>query len=90
MYTILKKWISIKQYSCEDISNMLGISKSYYSQLENGRRTLTYAMAVSIASIFDSYPDEIFYDKHGSDVITDKVRKNKKIIVSSYIASEND
>ena len=48
-------------YTTEEMSLMLGISKSYYSQIENGKRNLYYKLAVKIARIFDLKPDDIFY-----------------------------
>lgn len=46
------------------ISKILNISKAFYSQIENGRRRLSYDMAVKISKIFDMKPDELFYDDH--------------------------
>ena len=43
------------------MAEMLKISKPYYWQLEHGHRRLTYEMAVKIARIFDTKPDDIFY-----------------------------
>jgi len=48
----------------KNMADMLGISKPFYSQIENGRRRLSYDMAVKIASIFKMKPDEIFYEDH--------------------------
>ena len=44
------------------MANMLGISKSFYSQIEYGNRTLTYEMACKIGKIFKRKPDYIFYN----------------------------
>ena len=46
------------------MADMLGISKSFYSQLENRHRRLLYDKAVKMAAIFDMKPDELFYDDH--------------------------
>lgn len=46
----------------KEMAALLGISEPFYSQLENGKRTLTYAMAKKIAAIFKLKPDDIFYD----------------------------
>ena len=51
-------------YTSKDIADILGISKPFYSQIENGRRRLTYDMAVRIANIFKMKPDELFYEDH--------------------------
>lgn len=61
MYEKLRKMRLEKNYTMQNIADMLGISKSFYSQIENGNRTLTYKMAVSIAKIFNKKPDYIFY-----------------------------
>lgn len=53
-------------YTSEQMSQILHISKAFYSQIENGRRRLTYDMAVKISKIFKMKPDEIFYDDHKS------------------------
>lgn len=49
-------------YSHFDMASMLGISKSYYWQLENGNRNLYYHVAKKIAKIFDLKPDDLFFD----------------------------
>lgn len=52
-------------YSIYYMSNKLNITASYYSQLENKRRNLSYNMATMIAKIFKLKPDDIFYnEKH--------------------------
>lgn len=61
MHEKLRKMRLEKKYTMQNIADMLGISKSFYSQIENGNRTLTYKMAVSIAKIFNKKPDYIFY-----------------------------
>lgn len=48
--------------SCKDMAKKLGISPTYYSQIENKRRRLYYFMAVKMADIFKITPDELFYD----------------------------
>lgn len=53
---------SSKKLSCREMANMLGISKTYYWQLENNFRRLSYDMAIKISSIFNKKPDDIFYD----------------------------
>lgn len=59
----LKK-IRIKNgLTCVDMAIKLGISKPFYWQIENGKRNLSYKMAVKIASIFKMKPDEIFYSE---------------------------
>ncbi len=50
-------------YSCKEMADLLKISKSYYWQIENNQRTLSYLMAIKIAKIFKQKPDKIFYDE---------------------------
>ncbi len=50
--------------TCQDMADTLRISKSYYWQIENNSRKLSYEMAVKIASIFKTTPDKIFYEEY--------------------------
>ena len=43
------------------MARILGISESYYYQIENGKRKLDYIMAVRISAIFKLKPDDMFY-----------------------------
>lgn len=43
-----------------EVAKSAGISKGYYSMIENGKRGLSYEMAVKIASVFEMKPDDIF------------------------------
>ena len=51
-------------YSCQDMANKLKISKSFYWQIENKKRRLSYEVAVKIANIFKTKPDKIFYEEY--------------------------
>ncbi len=51
-----------RNLSCEDMSKILGLSKSYYWQIENKKRRLFYDHAVKIARIFQMKPDDLFYE----------------------------
>lgn len=42
---------------------MLKISKTYYWQLEQNKRRITYDMAIKIAKIFNLKPDDLFYEE---------------------------
>ena len=79
MYSKLRKIRNNNQYTVQQMADMLGISKSFYSQLETRNRRLFYDMAVKIATIFNMRPDEIFYDDH----INNK-RKNKLKVLFSF------
>lgn len=48
-------------YTYQDMADFLDISKSFYWQIENNRRTLTYKMSIKIAAIFHKKPDDLFY-----------------------------
>lgn len=48
-------------YTIYDMANKLGITPSYYSQIENKKRRLFYDMAFQISSIFNMKPDALFY-----------------------------
>ncbi len=45
-----------------DIAKRVGICKSFYHQIENGQKRLSYEMAIKLALIFKKKPDEVFYD----------------------------
>lgn len=50
--------------TCQDMADTLKISKSYYWQIENNSRKLSYEMAVKISTIFETTPDKIFYEEY--------------------------
>ncbi|MGE7546069.1 helix-turn-helix transcriptional regulator [Sporosarcina newyorkensis] len=50
-------------FSYQDMATKLGISFQAYWMIENGKRGLSYEMAVKIAKILDKTPDEIFLTK---------------------------
>lgn len=50
-----------KNISYKNMAEMLGVSKTYYWQIENGKRRLTYEFAKKIACVFNLKPDDIFY-----------------------------
>ena len=56
--------------SLQQIADILKISKTFYWQIENDKRRLTYDMAIRISEIFSLKPDQLFY----------KYFKNKKTI----------
>ncbi len=58
----LKQLRQKKGYTTTYMAEELGISKPFYSQLENDKRTLSYKMAIKIADILKTKPDKIFYD----------------------------
>lgn len=64
MYSKLRNMRKEKNYTVRVMSDILNISKPFYSQLETGSRRLSYEMAIKISKIFDCKPDDIFYDDH--------------------------
>ena len=62
MHQKLKDMRLKKGLRCIDVAKELGISKTFYWQLENGKRTLTYKMSVKIASFFKTKPDNLFLE----------------------------
>lgn len=50
-------------YTIYQMAQKIGITPSFYSQIENKRRRLFYDTACLIAGVFDMKPDEIFYIK---------------------------
>ena len=60
----LQKYRIKHSYSCQDMADKLNISKSFYWQIENGKRRLSYEAAFNIAKIFKTKPDNIFYDDY--------------------------
>ena len=58
----LKELRIINNYSVVQLAKKIGISPSYYWQIENKKRRLYYSIAVKIAKVFNLKPDDIFYD----------------------------
>lgn len=60
----LKKLRKKNKITHNEMAEKLNISKPYYWQIENGKRRLSYSMAVKIAHIFETTPDKIFYEEY--------------------------
>ena len=60
--TTLIKIRKENNYSTQDMANLLNISKTFYWQIEKGKRKLSYEMAFKISLIFNKKPDSIFFD----------------------------
>lgn len=58
----LKKIRTNADLTYQQVADEVGISKEYYWMIENGKRRLTYELAVKIAKVFNSSPDYIFLD----------------------------
>ena len=50
------------KYNYLDMAKKLSISKTFYWQIENGYRRLTYKMAKKIACVLKTKPDDLFYN----------------------------
>ncbi|MEG2322480.1 MAG: helix-turn-helix transcriptional regulator [Bacilli bacterium] len=64
----LKEFRTKYNYSCQFMADKLKISKSFYWQIENDKRRLSYDTAVKISKIFKLRPDNIFYDEFKNKV----------------------
>lgn len=63
-----------KGLTCKQVADLVGISKEYYWMIENGKRRLTYELAVKIAKVFNTSPDDIFLDSKLT--ISEQITKN--------------
>lgn len=52
-----------KNLTLKNVAEKLDITLEYYWMLENGKRNLSYDMACKIAAVFNSTPDDIFFDR---------------------------
>lgn len=68
MYQKLKKLRIKNKYTSQQMADKLGISKSFYSQIETGSRRLTYNMAVKISAILKRKPDYIFLEEERKNI----------------------
>ncbi len=57
----LKEYRLKSKYSMQDMADYLKISKTFYWQIENNRRRLSYDMAYRIATKLKTKPDKLFY-----------------------------
>ena len=71
MLYVLKKHRLDKGYSCETMARKLGICKTYYWQIEQGKRRINYDLAMKMADIFQSTPDTLLYE----DTVTIMTKK---------------
>ena len=55
-------------YTIYKMAEILGITPSFYSQIENKKRRLFYDTACAIADIFNMKPDQIFYKKEDNNI----------------------
>jgi putative transcriptional regulator len=60
---IRTKLINIRQdhgKTLQEVADAINVSKPYYWQVENGKRGLSYELAIKIAAVFGLNPDDIF------------------------------
>lgn len=62
-YEKLKEVRKKNSMSYEETAKLAGFSKTFYWQIENRKRRLTYENAVKIANVFHLKPDDIFYEE---------------------------
>ena len=60
----LKEKRSAKKLNYKDMAEKLNISKTFYWQIENDKRNLSYEMAVKISRILNTRPDTLFYEEY--------------------------
>ena len=53
-----------KGRSYQDMATFLDVSFQYYWMIENGKRRLSYEMAVKIAEALETTPDNIFLNNN--------------------------
>ena len=63
----LKSIRSKHKLTHQTMADTLNISKSFYWQIENNKRRLSYDMAIKIANIFKTTPDDLFYEEYKKD-----------------------
>lgn len=49
-------------YTIAQMAELVGLSPTYYWQIENKKRRLYYEIAARIAKVFNLKPDDIFFD----------------------------
>ena len=59
----LKQLRKVEKITQEEVAEILGINKNYYSMLETGLRTPSFKLAKKIADLFNSSVDEIFFNE---------------------------
>jgi len=53
-----------KNLTVNEIAKLIGISPTYYWQIENKKRRMYYELSIKIAKVFNKKPDEIFYEEY--------------------------
>ncbi|MGO4498848.1 helix-turn-helix transcriptional regulator [Paenibacillus sp. 2RAB27] len=58
----LKQLREENDLTLQDMATKIAVSKPYYWQIENGKRRLSYELAVKISTVLGKTPDEIFLE----------------------------
>ncbi|WP_078577360.1 helix-turn-helix transcriptional regulator [Salipaludibacillus agaradhaerens] len=65
-----------ERLTCQQVADRIGVSKEHYWMIENGKRRLSYDLAVKIANVFKASPDYIFLDSK----LTTSEQKRQEVI----------
>lgn len=93
-YKMLNSFKKDSNYTYQDIARMLDCSRPFVWQVFNGSRKLSYELAIKIAYIFNTSPDDIFYseftNKKEMKVALKKIKNEKdKLIKTQEICLNN-
>ena len=58
----LKDYRIKSNLSYKDMADLLGISKTFYWQIENNKRRLSYERDIEISKMIKTTPDNLFYE----------------------------
>ncbi len=58
----LKELRKLHKITIKEMAIKIGVSPTYYWQIENKKRNLYYKLAIKIAKVFNLKPDDIFYE----------------------------
>lgn len=63
-YELLHYTRKNRKISLREIGQVIGVSESYLSLIEKGKRNLSFDMAVKISNYLETTPDELFLEDH--------------------------
>ncbi|WP_147564672.1 helix-turn-helix transcriptional regulator [Clostridium tyrobutyricum] len=73
MNTIIKNLRLKNNLSCEEMANLIGVSKASYSKKENGLVKFSLVEAKVVADIFKKSIEEIFFNSEVTENETTKI-----------------
>ncbi|QCH27959.1 helix-turn-helix transcriptional regulator [Clostridium tyrobutyricum] len=73
MNTIIKNLRLKNNLSCEEMANLIGVSKASYSKKENGLVKFSLVEAKVVADIFKKSIEEIFFNSEVTENETIKI-----------------